>query len=146
MRCALIVLTAALMLAAPGRALGQKKPKRVDCHKDLKKAVELIDQRWSFKLFKPGAVNFRQAYEELAPEAKRAKEPEACAGVIARFMAKLGDGHSRLQYYPGVERTRPKIEVRSRRERLSRIPGQKPPLHAYVFFRDTTDETLRVAP
>ncbi len=143
MRCALVFLAAALTLSVPGHALGQKEPKRVDCHKDLKKAVELIDQRWSFRLFKPGAVNFVQAYDELAPQARQAKEPEACAEVIARFMAKLGDGHSRLQYYPGVERSRPKIEVRSRRERLSRIPGQKPPLHAYVFSRDTTDETLR---
>lgn len=131
------------VLLIPSGALAQKKPKKVDCHKDLKKAVQLLDERWSFKIFKPGAVDFRGVYEELEPAAKQAKTPEACAHLLARFMSVLNDGHSSLQYFPGVEYTAPRITIRSQRERLSKVPGKKPPVHAYVFARDTTDETLR---
>lgn len=130
----------ALVLATTSSA---QKPKKVNCLKDLKKAVKLIDARWSFKLFKPGAFDLEGTYKQLESEAREARRPEACADVLARFMAQLNDGHSRLQYFPGLDYTAPKIVIRSQRERLSRIPGQAPPIHAYVFSRDTTDEALR---
>lgn len=114
----------------------------IDCKKDLKKAVELIDDMWSFKLFKPGAVDLQAAYKELESAAKMAKGPEACADVLRRLMAKLNDGHSHLGYYPGLERSRPYIMVRSQRERLSLVPGQLPKVHAYVVARDTLDSLL----
>lgn len=115
---------------------------KVNCPKDLKKAHELIDDMWSFKLFKPGWVDLDAVYGELEPRAKQARTPEACATVLELFMAKLGDGHSRLHYYPGVERSTPYLALRSQRERLSRVPGELPKVHLYVISRDTTDETL----
>lgn len=127
-----------LLTAFAATANGQK----VYCHKDLKKAHELIDDRWSFKLFKPGWVDLDAAYRELEPRAKRAKTPEACAEVLELFMARLGDGHSRLHHYPGVERSTPYLALRSLRERLSRTPGQQPKVHLYVISRDTTDAIL----
>ncbi len=138
-----LVAALAAMCLTTTNAQAQKKPKKVDCHKDLKKAVELIDEQWSFKIFKPGAVDFNAVYQQLAPEAKRSTTPEACSDVLERFMATLGDGHSSLRYFPGVERTTPKIELRSQRERLSKVPGVRPTVHVYVFSRDTTDESLR---
>lgn len=121
-------------------------PKKVNCRKDLKKARELINDRWSFKLFKPGAVDLDEAFRQLEPSAKRADTPEACARVIARFMAKLGDGHSRLQYYPDLNYTAPLMVIRSQRERLSQVPGERPKVHAYLLARDTTDEVLKTIP
>jgi C-terminal processing protease CtpA/Prc len=127
-----------------GPTLGHaQEPRKVDCHKDLRKAVEFIDAQWSFKIFKPGAVDFDEAYRELQWEARNAETPEACADVLARFMAQLGDGHSRLQYFPGLEYSAPAIELRSQRERLSSRPGEKARVHVYVFSRDTTDDVLR---
>jgi C-terminal processing protease CtpA/Prc len=145
MRClpaSLIAAFAATCLIT-ATAQAQKKPKKVDCRKDLEKAAQLIDARWSFKIFKPGAVDIYAEYQNLAPAARQATAPEACAEVLERFMATLRDGHSSLQYFPGVERTRPDIELRSQRERLSKIAGQRPKIHVYVFSRDTTDESLR---
>lgn len=139
MKLLLLVLVAAFV---PGTSLAQKA-KKVNCLKDLKKAVELIDIRWSFKVFKPGAYDLQGRYKQLEPEAKQARTPAACANVLARFMSELRDGHSRLQYFPGLEYTAPKITIRSQRERLTRTFGKKPLVHAYVFARDTTDETLR---
>jgi carboxyl-terminal processing protease len=140
---AALVAVLAVICLTPTTAQAQKKPQKVDCHKDLKEAAELIDAMWSFKIFKPGVVDINAVYAQLAPEAKRSTTPEACAGLLERFMATLHDGHSSLRYFPGVERTRPAIEVRSQRERLSRIPGEKPPVHAYVVSRDTTGQELR---
>lgn len=140
------LLIGALLCWVSSTALAQKEPKRVDCHKDLKKAVELIDARWSFKLFKPGTVDFERVFEELEPQARRATHPEACADVLSRFMSRLQDGHSALRHMPGVENSSPYIIVRSQRERLSQIPGRSPTVHAYVFDRDTTDEVLRTIP
>ena len=138
------LLIGALLCWVPSTAVAQKKPESVDCHRDLREAVELINDMWSFKLFKPGYVDLEAVYRELTPEARRAREPEACADLLARFMARLGDGHSRLHNFPGVERTAPYIAVRSQREELSQVPGERPPVHAYVFARDTTDSLLQV--
>ncbi len=107
MKLLLLLLVAAFI---PGTSLPQK-PKKVNCLKDLKKAVELIDYRWSFKLFKPGAFDLQGRYKQLEPEAKQAETPVACADVLARFMSELRDGHSRLQYFPGLEYTAPKITI-----------------------------------
>ncbi|NIR42406.1 MAG: hypothetical protein GWN99_13525, partial [Gemmatimonadetes bacterium] len=120
-----------------------QEPRKVDCHKDLKEAYELIDARWSFLVFKPGYVDLEQEYRRLENEAKNTKRPDECADIIARFMAKLGDGHSSLQWYPEVKYTTPKIELRTLRERLSRVPGEHPKPHIYVVSRDTTNDTLR---
>ena len=59
MRSAAVAATFALLalFATPGLA------QDVDCHEDLEKAVELVDQRWSFKLFKPGAFDLEGAGE-----------------------------------------------------------------------------------
>jgi C-terminal processing protease CtpA/Prc len=133
----------AALIAAASLATAATPAKKIKCDKDLKKARELIEERWSFKIFKPGYVDLDATYRELAPEAKRADTPEACADVLARFMARLGDGHSRLAYFPDVKRTRPKITIRSQRERLTKLPGMLPAIHAYVVARDTTDEALR---
>ena len=140
------LLIGAFLCWLPSTALAQKKPRNVNCHRDLRKAVELIDARWSFKLFKPGTVDFERVFDELEPEARRATEPEACADVLSRFMARLRDGHSGLSYMPGVEYSNPYIIVRSQREQLSQIPGRLPTVHAYVFDRDTTDEVLHSIP
>lgn len=134
---------AALFLTTPSD-LPARGADKVDCHKDLKKARELIDDYWSFKLFKPGYVDLDAAFSSLEPMAKRANTPEACADVLKRFMAKLGDGHSKLGYYPGVERTTPFLALRSQREELSRNPAERPRVHVYVISRDTADEVLRV--
>jgi carboxyl-terminal processing protease len=145
MRClpaSLIAAIAATCLTT-ATAQAQKKPKKVDCHKDLEKAAQLIDARWSFKIFKPGVVEIYAEYRRLAPAARQATAPEACAEVLERFMATLRDGHSSLRYFPGVVSSRPRIEIRSQRERLSRIAGQKPKIRAYVFSRDSTDESLK---
>jgi C-terminal processing protease CtpA/Prc len=127
----------------PSATLAQKEPKSVDCHKDLKEAVEIIDNLWSFKLFKPGTVDLEGVYRELEPEARRTRDPEGCADLLSRLLSRLQDGHSALRYMPGVEHSTPYIIVRSQRERLSQIPGRSPTVHAYVFDRDTTDEVLR---
>ena len=104
MKLLLLLLVAAFV---PGTSLAQK-PKKVNCLKDLKKAVELIEDRWSFKLFKPGAFDLQGRYKQLEPEAKQATTPAACADVLARFMSELGDGHSQLRYFPGLEYSIPK--------------------------------------
>jgi C-terminal processing protease CtpA/Prc len=137
------LLTALVLSTSATDALAQKKPKKIDCQKDLKKAVELIDDMWSFKLFKPGSVDFNAVYEHLAPLARGATTPEACYDVLARFMAQLRDGHSSVGFVPGLEYTRPEIEIRSQREKYTRIPNTPPPVHAYVVTRDTSDSTLR---
>lgn len=139
-----VALSLSLILSLPVTSAAAQK--KIDCEKDLKKAVELIDEGWSFKMFKPGAVDFVGAYRELKPIAAHATTPEACADVLRRFMAKLADGHSSLHYFPGVEHTRPRIVIRSQRERLTQIPGQLPKIHAYVVSRDTTDEVLKSIP
>lgn len=82
----------------------------------------------------------------MEPVAKGADTPEACAKVLARFMAKLGDGHSRLQYYPDLNYSSPLMVLRSQRERLSQVSGQRPQVHVYVIERDTTDEQLMTIP
>lgn len=134
---------AVLILAFPPTAAGQK----VDCRKDLKKARELIDQLWSFKVFKVGAFDLEGSYRQLEPDAKRARTPAACVDVLDRFMAGLQDGHSSLSYYPGLEWTRPRIEIRSLREEFTMVPGEAPPVHAYVVSRDTSKAALRaIAP
>ncbi len=143
LRTVAAALVLAFLAANPAPAASSKK---VNCHKDLKKVRELINDRWSFKIFKPGAVDLDEAFKQLEPLAKRADTPEACARVIARFMAKLGDGHSRLQYYPDLNYSAPLIVIRSLRERLSKVPGQRPKVHAYVFARDTTNEELKTIP
>ncbi len=116
---------------------------QVDCGKDLLKAAQLINYRWSCLVFYPGLVNLGAIYAGLEPEARQARVPQLCADVLARFMAQLRDGHSRLLYYPGVDYTRPDIEIRSQRERHSTVAFQLPRVHAYVVSRDTTDERLR---
>lgn len=115
----------------------------VKCQKDLEKAVELVERYWSFMLFKPGAFDLEQAKSTLLPDARAATTPEACADVIARFMAHLNDGHSSLQYYPGLEaRTKPEIELKSYRRRILRRPGDRAPVRVFVVSRDTTDSAL----
>ena len=100
MRTVSTLLIILFFLTIPRPAESQE-PKKVDCDKDLKKAYELIDDDWSFELFKPGYVDLEREYARLEPEAKNTELPAECADIIARFMASLGDGHSRLQYYPG---------------------------------------------
>jgi C-terminal processing protease CtpA/Prc len=142
MRTVSAVILAAILLAVPRPSIAQE-PKRVDCHKDLKEAYEFIDVMWSFKIFKPGYVDLEREYRRLENEAKSVEWAEACAHIIARFMSTLGDGHSSLSYYPGVEYTAPDIELRTLRERLSSVPGQLPVPHVYVISRDTTNDTLK---
>ncbi|KPK75328.1 MAG: hypothetical protein AMS25_18515 [Gemmatimonas sp. SM23_52] len=140
------LLIGALLCCVPSTALAQKKPKTVNCHRDLEEALEIVDALWSFKLFKPGTVDLEQAFRQLDPEARRTTDPDACADLLSRFMARLQDGHSGLSYMPGVEYSSPYIIVRSQRERLSQVPGRSPIVHAYVFDRDTTDEVLHSIP
>ncbi len=146
MRCPRTALVALAVLSLAADAHASAPGKKIKCEKDLREARKLIDEQWSFKLFKPGAVDLDAAFRELEPLAKRAKTPEECAKVLARFMAKLRDGHSRLQYFPDLDYTAPLIVIRSQRERLSKIPGRRPKVHAYVFARDTTDEVLKTIP
>jgi C-terminal processing protease CtpA/Prc len=140
MRYLSALLIATAIIANPAAAAS---PKKIDCEKDLKEAARFIYDYWSFKIFKPGAVDVESELARHMPQAKRAETPEECADVLAQFMSTLGDGHSSLHYFPGLDYTAPAIEIRSQRERLSRSPGQKPAVHAYVFSRDTTDEALR---
>lgn len=118
----------------------------VDCLRDLREASKLIDERWSFKLFKPGAIDIGETRTALELEARNADSAEACTDLLSRFMSHLNDGHSRLLYYPGLRYTTPAMAVRSQRERLTRVPGQRPPVHAYIIARDTIDETARTIP
>jgi len=115
---------------------------KVDCKKDVEEAAAYINGMWSFKLFKPGAVDIRKEYALHHVLARKAETPAECADVLARFLATLGDGHSALIYFPGLNYTAPEIEIRSQRERLTRVPGEKPKVHAYVVSRDTTVEAL----
>jgi carboxyl-terminal processing protease len=115
----------------------------IKCEKDLKKAAELVHTYWSFMIFKPGAFDLKRATSTLMPEAEVATTPEACADVIARFMAHLKDGHSSLQYFPGfVVRTTPEIELRSYRQRMVERPGDRARVRVFVVSRDTADAAL----
>lgn len=138
-------LIAALLIAPlyPGTAHAGNRTNEVKCEKDIEEAAKLIYNLWSFKLFKPGAVSIEAEYGLHFVLAKRAKTPEECADVLARFMASLQDGHSSLNFYPGLNHTTPAVEIRTVRERLSRSPGERPKPHAYVVSRDTTDELLK---
>lgn len=137
-------LIAALLIALPSSgALARTPVPEIKCEKDIKEAAELIYNLWSFKLFKPGAVNIEAEYALHYALAKRAETPEECADILARFMARLKDGHSAVNFYPGLNYTTPEVELRTMRERLSRVPGEKPKAHVYVVERDTTDEWLK---
>lgn len=138
-------LIAALLITIllPGTAQSGNSPDKIDCAKDIKKAAELIYNLWSFKLFKPGGVSIEAEYGLHLVLAKRAETPEECADVLARFMASLKDGHSAVNFYPGLNYTKPAVELRTMRERLSQVPGEKPKAHVYVVSRDTTDESLK---
>ncbi|HSG81014.1 MAG TPA: S41 family peptidase, partial [Gemmatimonadota bacterium] len=141
MRTIPTLLTAFLVVTALSSAESQE-PEKVDCLKDLEKAYEFIDDAWSFEIFKPGYVDLEREFKRLEQQARRAERPVECADIIAQFMSTLGDGHSSLQHYPGVKYTRPAIELRTIRERLSPAPGVPARPHVYVVSRDTTDEAL----
>jgi C-terminal processing protease CtpA/Prc len=138
-------LIAALLIAilVPETAQAGTSADKVNCEKDIKEAAKLIYNRWSFKLFKPGAVVIEEEYALHYVLAKRAETPEECADVLARFMASLKDGHSAVSFYPGLSHSTPAVVIRTIRERLARTPGEKPKAHAYVVSRDTTDERLK---
>ena len=143
MRKSPYLLACTLWLSGPAHAVQSDE---VNCLRDLREAARLIDERWSFKLFKPGQIDLDAARSELEAEAREARTPSACADVLSRFIAQLNDGHSRLRYYPGLRYTGPGITVRSHREELTQVPGQRPQVHAYVFSRDTTEEGLSAIP
>ncbi len=128
-----------LLIALPFPAQARK----IDCKKDLKKAYELVNDYWSFKLFKPGAYDLERMYKRLESAAKNAETPAECADVLARFMAHLHDGHSSLQFYPGLEYTTPRLVIRSQRERLSVTMGRDPKVHVYIYARDTVDASVK---
>lgn len=138
-RLALLACLALATLVPTSTARAQD----VNCEKDLKKAVELVERYWSFMLFKPGAFDLEQASGSLMAEAAAATAPEACADVIARFMAHLKDGHSSLQYYPGLApRTKPKIGLKSYRRQIVQRSGDRGQVRVFVISRDTADSTL----
>lgn len=141
MRALIVALLLALL--SPGTAHSWHRTDKIKCEKDIKEAAELIYNLWSFKLFKPGAVNIEAEYAVHYVLAKRAETPEECADILARFMAKLKDGHSAVNFFPGLNYTTPEVELRTMRERLSRVPGEKPKVHVYVVARDSTDESLK---
>jgi C-terminal processing protease CtpA/Prc len=142
MRTVPALLITALCVALPRSALPQEPP-RVDCEKDLKKTRDLVEDTWSFAIFRSNSVDLEREFKRLENRAKNTEDPGECADVIARFLATLGDGQARLRYYPEVRQTAPAIELRTLRERLSRTPGEQPTPHVYIVSRDTTDETLR---
>ncbi|MGH7546429.1 MAG: hypothetical protein ACREKI_09630, partial [Gemmatimonadota bacterium] len=115
----------------------------VACERDLTKAVELVEHYWSFMLFKTGGVDLGRAKSTLMPEAQTATTPEACADVLARFMAYLKDAHSSLQYYPELApRTKPEIELKSYRRRIVQRSGDRGQVRVFVVSRDTADSAL----
>jgi hypothetical protein len=145
MRNLCAILTSAFLAVCLASTPAQAK-KKIDCRKDLKEAVELLNEMWSFKFYKPGIVDLDATYKELEPRAKQAKTPEACAEVLELLMARLDDGHSRLQSFPELGYSTPYLALRSQRERLTQVPGQRPKVHVYVTAQDTTDEVLRAIP
>lgn len=124
----------------PGEALPQQD---IDCEKDLMEAAKYVDTYWSFLMMKPGAIDLKKETAMLLPDAMAAASPDECADVLQRFMARLEDGHSSLQYYPGLKkRTKPEIELRSFRSRMVPRPGARPRVRVFVVSRDTTDPAL----
>jgi hypothetical protein len=91
-------LLSALLVVTILRPAEAQEPEKVDCHKDLKKAYEFVDDAWSFEIFKPGYVDLEREFKRLEQQAKRMEAPVGCADIIAQFMSSLGDGHSSLQY------------------------------------------------
>ena len=138
-------LIAALLIAilVPEAAQAGNSTDKVNCEKDIKEAAKLIYNLWSFKLFKPGAVSIETEFALHYILAKRAETPAECADVLARFMASLKDGHSSVNFYPGLNHTTPPVVIRTLRERLARTPGERPKAHSYVVSRDTTDDLLK---
>ncbi len=125
-------------------AEAQKKPKKVDCMKDLRAADLVMNAAWAFKRYRYGeSRTFVQVFLSVTEAARAAKAPEACADVLERYLAQLNDGHAGLQYYPGVEYSRPAIALLSVRQRDSRYAGEDPAVRVYVSARDTADEMLR---
>lgn len=115
---------------------------KVDCRKDLRSLVELLNEKWSFLAVRSSS-DLGGFLSDMKREARGARTAEACADVIARFLERLDDGQAALRSFPGVEWTRPAIDIRSIRERLSRTAREEPKLRAFVVARDTTDASLQ---
>ena len=140
-------LIGALWIICPlvvGAADAQKQPKKVDCMKDLRAANLVMNAAWAFKRYRfSESRTFTLVAVSVAKAARAAKAPEACADVLERYLAQLNDGHAGLQYYPGVEYSRPAIALLSVRLEDSRYAGGDPAVRVYVSARDTADETVR---
>lgn len=130
-----------VVLGVPGTARPQMK---ATCEEDLVMAARILYTFWSFELFRPGLTDLPRTLAEHLPEARAAVIPDACADLLDRFMARLADGHARLESYPGrTVRTQPRIVFRSlRREYVYEI-GAPQPVRVFVLSRDTTDAVLR---
>jgi C-terminal processing protease CtpA/Prc len=137
--------TLALCLAAY-TPLAASGPTKVDCFKDLRAARELIEDNWSFALFMSLDIDLKEISRGFEPAARRADTPVACREVLGRFLSALNDSHAEVLTFPGLELTAPALVIRSQRERVSRVAGETPAVHSYVYARDTTDAALASIP
>ncbi|HWV57638.1 MAG TPA: S41 family peptidase [Longimicrobiales bacterium] len=136
----LLALVLPAVLATPAAAFSQD----VDCVRYLDRAIEMIDQYWSFTVFKVGAYDLAGERERLRPDAVAATTPDACADVLDRLMASLRDGHANLTRFPGrtPQSIPPGIRLKRFSDRIAR-PGMGGPVERlYVVAKDTTDASI----
>lgn len=148
-RAPLLVLAPLLLalLGAPAAAQ-QAKGKRVDCVKYLNESRKVVDDYWSFLIFKVGAFDIPGMVARLRPEAEAATTPDACADVLDRFMASLRDGHANLTYFPGRTPTVVPRGIRLKRfkDRIL-LPGAlRPRQRLYVIEANTGRPELERVP